>query len=476
MLVTFMHVIIHIYMLKTEQQFQLLIQQTLLDLVLGTMASQSQSEDKAGPVLERKITIKNEGLVTSIEKRLQAKPPSVSPQHCIFRVPERLRKLNDDAFTPQVVSLGPLHRDKLQQFKAIENHKLHYLTAFLAHQSSMALMNECVDKLKGIEKQARECYAEEIKLSSDEFVEMMILDGCLVIEFFLRDDNRLLKDNYDPLFDNLHFHKAFEDDLLLLENQLPFIVLKMLFDVVNNAGSRKLWDTSFLGLAMKYYDIENLHLLHEPKHLLDLLLQQYIPSKTFKEKGNESPKRFRIIPSAVHLWEAGVRFQRLPPEEKRHRLDVSFEKGVLKIPVIDIEDQTESLFRNLIAFEQCYKHSTYVGDYTTLMDHLIDTESDVALLRRKEIITNWLGDDGEVSDMFNKLGKNVVTSKDFHFVNLYNELNAYYRTPWHKWNATLKRDYFNTPWSAIAFVAAAIGIICTIIQTMQAFQEETSKA
>ncbi|KAK9101942.1 hypothetical protein Sjap_019196 [Stephania japonica] len=337
----------------------------------------------------------------------------------------------------------------------------------------MALMNKCIEKLKEIEKQARECYAEEIELSSDEFVEMMMLDGCFIIEFFLRDGFGLLREEYDPLFNKLHFHNAFEDDLLLLENQLPFIVLTTLFSVVNNASTRKLWDISFLGLAMKYYDIENLQILLEPKHLLDLVLQQYIPSKTYTEKGNGSQDRFRIIPRAVHLWEAGVKFE--PPQEKRHLLDVSFEKGVLKIPVIDIEDQTESLFRNLIAFEQCYKHSTYVGDYTTLMDHLIDTESDVALLRRKEIITNWLGDDGEVSDMFNKLGKNVVTSKHFHYFHLYKDLNAYYRTPWHKWTATLKRDYFNTPWSAIAFVAAAIGIICTVIQTMQAFQEETSK-
>ncbi|KAK9101936.1 hypothetical protein Sjap_019190 [Stephania japonica] len=456
-------------MLKIAQQFNLAIDPSnpCQAWCWSTMASKSQSQDKAGPALERKITINNEDLVTSLEKRREDKLPSISPQHCIFRVPERLRKLNEDAFTPQVVSLGPLHRDKLQQFKAIENHKFHYLTAFLSHQSSMALMNECIEKLKEVEKQARECYAEEIELSSDEFVEMMMLDGCFIIEFFLRYWNGLLKEDYDPLFNNLHFHKAFEDDLLLLENQLPFIVLTTLFDVVNNASNRKLWDISLLGLAMKYYDIENLQLLLEPKHLLDLLLQQYIPSKTYTEKRNGSQDRFTIIPRAVHLWEAGVRFE--APQEKRHLLEVSFEKGVLKIPVIDIEDQTESLFRNLIAFEQCHKHSTNVGDYTTLMDHLIDTESDVALLRREKIITNWLGDDKEVSDMFNNLGKNVVTSKDFQYKHLYNDLNTYYANPLHEWAAMLKRDYFNSPWSFIAFLAASAILICTFIQAVNSF-------
>ncbi|KAK9101933.1 hypothetical protein Sjap_019187 [Stephania japonica] len=410
--------------------------------------------DKAGPALERKITINNEDLVTSLEKRREDELPSISTQHCIFRVPEGLRKLSENAFTPQAVSLGPLHCDKLQQFKAIENLKFHYRTAFLAHQSWMELMNECKQNLKGIEKQARECYAEEIELSSDEFVEMMMLDGCFLIEFFLRDRNGLLREEYDPLFDNPHFDNAFKVDLLLLENQLPFIVLTTLFSIVNNAGVRKLWNFSFLELAMKYYDIESLHLLRKPKHLLDLVLQKYIPPKTYTKQGNGSQDRFTIIPRAVHLWETGVRFE--PPQEERHLLDVSFEKGVLKIPVIDIEYHTESLFQNLIAFEQYYKHSTYVEDYTTLMGHLIYTESDVALLRQAKVVTNWLGNDRKVSDMFNKLGKNVVTSKEyFHYVHLYKELNNYCANPWHKWTAMLKRDYFNTPWSLIAFLSAS---------------------
>ncbi|CAL2234785.1 unnamed protein product [Prunus armeniaca] len=38
---------------------------------------------------------------------------SLSPLRCIYRVPKRLRQGNDDeAYTPQVVSIGPLHMER----------------------------------------------------------------------------------------------------------------------------------------------------------------------------------------------------------------------------------------------------------------------------------------------------------------------------------------------------------------------------
>jgi len=50
---------------------------------------------------------------------------------CVYKVPERLRKLNEKAYTPRLVSIGPIHHgnDKL---KAMEDHKIMYLKEFIA--------------------------------------------------------------------------------------------------------------------------------------------------------------------------------------------------------------------------------------------------------------------------------------------------------------------------------------------------------
>ncbi|XP_049387641.1 uncharacterized protein LOC125851941 [Solanum stenotomum] len=50
-----------------------------------------------------------------------------------------------------------------------------------------------------------------------------------------------------------------------------------------------------------------------------------------------------------------------------------------------------------------------LGDKTTFMDHLIDSEKDVSLLRQKGIIENWMGEDKEVASLFNKNGNGVTT-------------------------------------------------------------------
>ncbi|PRQ26778.1 hypothetical protein RchiOBHm_Chr6g0298311 [Rosa chinensis] len=50
-------------------------------------------------------------LLSSIRKNLNSLSP-LSSECCIYRVPERLRHASEDAYTPKVVSIGPLHHGK----------------------------------------------------------------------------------------------------------------------------------------------------------------------------------------------------------------------------------------------------------------------------------------------------------------------------------------------------------------------------
>ncbi|KAI6681363.1 hypothetical protein NL676_035244 [Syzygium grande] len=78
--------------------------------------------------------------------------------------------------------------------------------------------------------------------------------------------------------------------------------------------------------------------------------------------------------------------------ESKCLFDIEFKNGVLNIPHLTLYDTTESYFRNIIAFEQCYYFDTYLTDYMAFMDHLVDTPGDAKLLIDKEIIENWLSD------------------------------------------------------------------------------------
>ncbi|KAL7183425.1 hypothetical protein ACSBR2_025765 [Camellia fascicularis] len=51
------------------------------------------------------------------------------PSPCIFKVPKTLRKVKKSAYTPQLVSVGPLHSNKENLKSPMEDIKKHYAEA-----------------------------------------------------------------------------------------------------------------------------------------------------------------------------------------------------------------------------------------------------------------------------------------------------------------------------------------------------------
>lgn len=148
-------------------------------------------------------------------------------------------------------------------------------------------------------------------------------------------------------------------------------------------------------------------------------------------------------------------------------MDITFVNGVLKLPPLNISDKSESIVRNLIAYEQSYlkDHPKYVTDYTFFMHCLIRSTKDVEILRRHGIISNFLGSDDMIYLMFNRLGKNVVISSDFFYSHVFESVNRHCRLQRRRWT-TKQKKYFNSPWAMISFIGAAILLLLTFIQTV----------
>ncbi|KAJ3705561.1 hypothetical protein LUZ61_009266 [Rhynchospora tenuis] len=76
-------------------------------------------------------------------------------------------------FEPSTVSIGPYHRGRAH-LRAMEEKKWSFLHDFLVREGHT--LQDCISRIKEVEEQARRCYSEPIEMSSDDFVEMMILD------------------------------------------------------------------------------------------------------------------------------------------------------------------------------------------------------------------------------------------------------------------------------------------------------------
>ncbi|KAJ1702132.1 hypothetical protein LUZ63_001911 [Rhynchospora breviuscula] len=119
----------------------------------------------------------------------------------------------------------------------------------------------------------------------------------------------------------------------------------------------------------------------------------------------------------------------------------------------------------MVAFEQSQPaiYEKTLSSYLGLMDSLINTEKDVAILVRSGIIENYLQNNEQVANFCNHFSKIFVLNYCFHW--LCKDVKRYSELTWHKYRARLMHDYFSNPWSVISVVAAIILLILSFLQT-----------
>ncbi|PQP94112.1 hypothetical protein Pyn_15456 [Prunus yedoensis var. nudiflora] len=192
--------------------------------------TQSNTRDHISvPIVDGGIGL--EALENTMRAKLCPASPSWDAKCCIFRVPQVLKRHKREAYEPDFVSIGPFHHGG-KQFQHMENVKQWYLNNLLSRRTNVTLKN-LIDCVFQLEKSAREFYAEPLDhLSQNDLVEMMILDGCFVIELFRKyPSDAEHVDGNDPIFRMDCMFQYLCHDLLLLENQVPWFVLQHLYNL-----------------------------------------------------------------------------------------------------------------------------------------------------------------------------------------------------------------------------------------------------
>ncbi|XP_059628901.1 UPF0481 protein At3g47200-like [Cornus florida] len=152
----------------------------------------------------------------------------------IKRVPNMLREENEKAYTPSVVSIGPLHceDENLQAMKADKLSYMLFLFRRAGKDSEQKKREDCAEATLKMKSTFTKCYADHLaKLDENVIInlaEMMLIDGCFIIELLYRHYKR----EKDPILQDPFRYNAIRRDLLLLENQIPFSVLEKLFSLM----------------------------------------------------------------------------------------------------------------------------------------------------------------------------------------------------------------------------------------------------
>ncbi|XP_072984397.1 uncharacterized protein [Typha latifolia] len=410
-------------------------------------------------------TIKN-WLASVTGKSSKAPDPTGERQKKLHKVPQLLRnnKEKGKPFDPVIVAIGPYHHFD-EHLAGMEDHKKAATNDFAGAQ-----MDVYYCKVADVAQEAKRMYVDvPPEMSETDFTLMLFFDGCFVLHFI----DKFVKGESKDLQISTHLHGFILRDMLLLENQIPYIVLNALM------SEKKVDIDKFLnqivGIEAKgngaggngSSDVASD--LQGHAHLLAHLREKHLGQETEKALldwvGNNSWLSFR---SAKELSAAGIK---LCQSGSQHMRDVRFEPyylwGKLTLPRMVVDDLTRSRLLNMVAFEMCPGAASDYGitSFVWLLDCLIDHVDDVKELRKKGILLNALGSDEQVAELFNEIATDLAPDQQA-YNHVLKQIASHCGCKTKVTIYQLIDTHFSSPWTAISFVAAVVLLGLTVVQTI----------
>ncbi|KAJ9174317.1 hypothetical protein P3X46_017354 [Hevea brasiliensis] len=324
------------------------------------------------------------------------------------------------------------------------------------------------------------CYVEDVlgKHSDHELAWMFLVDGCATLQFMHCFEN-YEKFRRMNITDELVVFAT--QDILLLENQLPYALLELLISSVVQKTEQEIIrysiDKFISGCNIFLTERLSAKKLREVPtcHLLGLLRQA--TGVDFKAENKARPFITGDSPtfhSATQLTVSGIRFK--PFYEAS--LEISFKRGfwgILRLPPVIVDESLFlPMFLSLASYEKCpdFLNGKEVTSYIWFLDSLIQHPDDVKVLREAGILINFFGSEEEIAELFKMVAKDLVPNPDL-YSNLRFEIEVHYKKKWRPRIYQLikvSQDY----WTMLK-VGAFITIFFTVVQTYFALPLHKSK-
>uniref|UniRef100_A0A0E0LZI7 Uncharacterized protein n=1 Tax=Oryza punctata TaxID=4537 RepID=A0A0E0LZI7_ORYPU len=407
---------------------------------------------------------------------------------------------------PGVVRIGPYYHDPLNR---TEMEKRAMLLELLPGDNiqKTSMLTRLLEDITALEEKARDHYADHaIRMTSKEFVEMLLLDGCYILAKFVLPHccPGLSEDSLSSQDSDVASRKSWSrpesrtsamrdialvsDVFYLVDNQIPFCVLDTMHKVLHG---------KIISSPTPVADVLARH-LHEllehlgfstirvdnpiPWHLLHLLHMHFRPPTSGQCCGSRrnNTSAGEATASTVYRWRSATQYHGAGVWLKRQHLDgacrarsildVKLDGLTLRVPSLTVDDNTCRILRNLMALEQLnpVELGSHVTAYCIFMSQLAGTASDVALLARKGIIVHVLRTDSDVAERLAALCSSVIIDLDEPTHNYL-----------HRTRKNLERIYrsrkvncltlpHRNPWLVVALFTVLVMLLCQLIQAIYA--------
>ncbi|KAI3844905.1 hypothetical protein MKW92_021282 [Papaver armeniacum] len=374
------------------------------------------------------------------------------PCKTIFKVPNYIKERNRTAYEPKMVSVGPYYHGR-EHLIPMQVHKKRALVHFFGRNRAVPI-ESYLTKLKEKVTELRASYEQhdlmQIWEDDDSFVQLMLVDGIFLLEFLsvLRDtQSNNDYESVDPIFGergHALIYNSVKQDLLLLENQLPYLVPFILLSV---SGREADVDRSLSWM------------MSGPRtgsgcHFLDMYMKGLLVGCDLQ---NQDPRINVVRHSASKLHKFGVQFRTVGSYK-----EIAFvqKTATLKLARFEINENSISTFLNLKAYE--HRGGTNIKElssYIRLLNTLVHSANDVSFLRSRGIIISSLASDEAVVKVIKDLAKGTILLDDINSHScVLTDVNKYVeKKPKWSWLLSYRRSILG---------AATLLLVLTLLQTV----------
>ncbi|XP_058732634.1 UPF0481 protein At3g47200-like [Vicia villosa] len=395
----------------------------------------------------------------------------------ISNIPDELREENEDAYKPKHISIGPLHRGATRHLQLMEEPKRHYMLEFLERQGTEPEQN------RNPEIRLRECGFDILKLDRlicssyggsnnmivdeiefHEIAQIMIVDGCFLLELLIRlggymENQSITSYKSDRILKTEEKVLSVLNDIAMLENQIPFIVLKKLYRKVFPDGSEIKDDHRVANVVRKAFGYPmtsssgGAHILH--------LMHLSTVEQNQQHEGKKA--RLELLCCATKLRASGVtiRAKLNSSNQNQHKLVDMFDFGIsfsdsgeLEIPPLHVKETTE--WKKGVIVNELKKSS----DDLLLLFRTISNGAEHMDMSYSEICERLNVYDYKGMKVNKVLQKLHIQT--WHQCRYIFEIVVYYARNWYN---ILICDQIPTVWKFIRIMEAVILLVLTIMQT-----------
>ncbi|KAD2394264.1 hypothetical protein E3N88_41241 [Mikania micrantha] len=374
----------------------------------------------------------------------QLKTDIETPSVSVFQVPDTMTTKNPETYEPQQIGLGPIHHFQPRTYKKMEQKKLDVMRKILKDNDIKDYELTILNNVKKVVPIVRSCYDMFLEHDDEHLTWVFAIDGLFLLNIF---------HNYNqPELPKVGPKKRLvAQDVLMVENQIPFMVLKEIDEVLHpSSGSSSSTSNNFSpsifrifctihsplklcseGRApfrvdhllhyMYYSVVNNVSVVYRPcsgKLFLTFtnrceVVQNFPKDETVHayEQIISSLETFTqtklIVPSASNLHDAGFIFHSL---EHKGTKDTRVRRKKVYLPVVTLNKGSDVILKNLVAYEALTSNSNSfpLAEFMVLMCALVVNVDDVKSL--KNVIKGDLPAD-EVVKLFTRMSGSIPDMK-----------------------------------------------------------------